>query len=64
MSRLMTQGLSRHDVLHAIGSVVADIVFESVNTRQVTLGAMAQLRCNAAVEELNAKEWKRRHKPQ
>src|SRR4051794_5475721 len=33
MARLGTEGLSRHDALHAIGSVVAEHLFETMNAK-------------------------------
>lgn len=62
MARLMKQGLSRHDALHAIGSAVADHFFEAMNTKdQEGFAAAAQARYNAAVERLTAAEWKRKY---
>ena len=61
MARLMKQGLSRHDALHAVGSVVADHFFEAMNTKDEDFAASAQARYNAAVERLTAEEWKRKY---
>ena len=61
MSRLMNEGLSRHDALHAIGSVVAEHLFETaaLNTKDDT--NTIQARYDAAVERLSAKEWRRQY---
>jgi hypothetical protein len=61
MSRLMNEGLSRHDALHAIGSVVAEHLFETaaLNTKDDT--NTIQTRYDAAVERLSAKEWRRQY---
>ena len=61
MARLMKQGLSRHDALHAIGSVVADHFFEAMNTKDKDFSATAQTRYNAAVERLTAEEWRSKY---
>ena len=59
MARLMKQGLSRHDALHAVGSVVAEHFFEAMNSKDKDFSNTAQARYNAAVERLSADEWKR-----
>jgi hypothetical protein len=61
MTRLTKQGLSRHDALHAMGSVVAEHFFAAVNTEDEDFAATAQARYNAAVERLTAEEWKRKY---
>ncbi len=58
MARLMNEGLSRHDAVHAIGSVVADHLFEAMNARGGDYGRIAQARYSAAVEQLTAQKWK------
>jgi len=60
MSRLINEGLSRQDTLHAIGSVLADHLFEATHTTDKKFGDTAQARYDAAVEQLTADEW--RHK--
>ena len=60
LSRLTKQGLSRHDALHAIGSLVAEHFFEALNTKDKDFGSNAQARYNAAVERLSAEGWKRK----
>jgi L-serine deaminase len=61
MARLMKQGLSRHDAVHAVGSCVADHVFEAMNSKDEDFASTAQVRYNAAVERLTAEEWKRKY---
>lgn len=61
MARLMKEGLSRHDALHAIGSVVADHLFEAMHTEDENFANTAQVRYNAAVERLSAKAWRRQY---
>jgi L-serine deaminase len=61
MDRLMNEGLSRHDALHAIGSVVAEHLFEAVEAKTKDDPNSIQIRYNAAVERLSAKEWRSQH---
>ncbi len=61
MARLMKQGLTRHDALHAIGSCVADHFFEAMNSKDEDFSSTAQSRYNAAVERLTAEEWRRKY---
>jgi hypothetical protein len=61
MARLMNQGLSRHDALHAVGSCVADHAYEAMKTTDEKFGDAAQARYNAAVERLTAESWKRKY---
>ena len=61
MARLMNEGLSRHDALHAIGSVLTDHFFEAMNNKDDGFAEVAQARYNAAVERLTAKEWLSKH---
>jgi hypothetical protein len=63
MARLMKEGLSRHDALHAIGSVVADQFYEAMHTEDEDFATTAHARYNAAVERLTAKEWRRKFEP-
>ena len=57
LSRLIKEGLSRHDAIHALGSVVARHLYEAMkeNDTPETLRA----RYYAAVERLTAAEWLR-----
>lgn len=61
MARLVKQGLTRHDALHAIGSCVADHFFEAMNTKDKNFASTATARYNAAVEQLTAEGWKRKY---
>ena len=61
MARLVNDGLSRHDALHAIGSVVAEQFFDAANAKEHDSSNTAQARYNAAVERIDAKEWRRRY---
>lgn len=57
LSRVIKEGLSRHDAIHALGSVVARNLYEAMkeNDTPETLRA----RYYAAVERLTAAEWLR-----
>jgi hypothetical protein len=58
MERLMKEGLTRHDAVHAVGSVVAEHLFEPVQTNPNDDAATAQSRYNAAVERPDAASWR------
>lgn len=55
MERLTKQGLTRHDAVHAIGSIVAAHMQELFKTKDA---ATSQARYNAAVERITAKSWR------
>jgi hypothetical protein len=59
MDRLRKQGLTRHDVIHAIGSVVAEHLFGILKADQNDDAAASQARYCAAVERLTAASWRR-----
>lgn len=59
MARLQNEGLSRHDALHAIGSVVAEQLFETLNLKIKDDANTTQTRYDAAVERLSADEWRK-----
>ncbi len=63
MQRLKAEGLSRHDALHAIGSVAANYFYEAMNSNEdeEEFGATVEARYNAEVERLTAKEWRRKY---
>jgi hypothetical protein len=54
--RLTKEGLSRHDAIHAIGSLVAELIFDAVNYEDAPETSRA--RYYAAVERLNAQAWR------
>lgn len=57
IARLMGEELSRHDALHAIGSVVAEHIYNSVNSVDPNYGQKAQALFDAAVEGLTTERW-------
>jgi hypothetical protein len=60
MKRLMDEGLSRHDALHAVASVLSDHVFDLMNTKDKTFADDVQARYDADVERLTVEEWHRK----
>jgi hypothetical protein len=58
MHRLRKEGLTRHDAVHAIGSVVAGHMFEILKTDQGGTADALQARYFAAVERLTATSWR------
>ena len=58
MARLQGEGQSRHDALHAIGSVSAGQFVEAVKSKAPDDASVTQVRYNAAVERLTAKSWR------
>ena len=59
MDRLEKEGLTRHDAVHAIGSVVAEHLFDILKTDPNDDAATSQARYSAAVERLTAARWRR-----
>lgn len=55
VGRLRSEGLSRHDAIHAIGSVIAENIYDLVTGKIAE--EEAQVICDAGVERLNAKSW-------
>jgi hypothetical protein len=56
LDRLMKGGLSRHDAVHAIGSVAAAQIFEIL--KQEDSPDIARARYYAAIERLSAASWR------
>lgn len=61
MERLAREGLSRHDALHAIGSVLAGHLSETMSAKDQDDVNTGQARYNAAVERLSAIKWRRQY---
>jgi hypothetical protein len=59
MSRLIGEGLTRHDALHAIGAVLAEHLHDLISARVKDSAEVAQARYDAAIERLSAEEWRR-----
>ncbi|MDH3317059.1 MAG: DUF1841 family protein [Betaproteobacteria bacterium] len=56
LARLMIEGLSRHDAVHAIGSIVAEEVYDLL--KQEEPPDTVRARYYAAVERLTAAAWR------
>jgi hypothetical protein len=56
LARLMKEGLSRHDAVHAIGSLVAEQIYDLLKLKDSPEALRA--RYCAALERLNAAQWR------
>ena len=56
LARLMKESLSRHDAVHAIGSVVAEEIYDLLN--QEDTSDTVRTRYYAAIERLTAATWR------
>lgn len=57
IARLQCEGLSRHEALHAIGSVVASFMYELGQRQTESQRASFQSRMGGAIEGLHASSW-------
>ena len=57
VERLMVEGLSRHEAIHAVGSVLSNHMFRIM--RGESAGASPEETYNAAIEQLTAERWRR-----
>ena len=57
MARLVSEGLSRHEAVHAIGSVVAQFIYELNKGQTPEQQASFQARMGEAINQLHAQEW-------
>ncbi|HEY1453032.1 MAG TPA: hypothetical protein VGF57_06175 [Roseiarcus sp.] len=57
VERLMTEGLDRHEAVHAVGSLLTDKLFEAMKGPEAA--AVSQEACNSAIEQLTAENWRR-----
>ncbi len=61
MDRLMKEGLSRHDALHAIGSVVADHCYKAMHAKDSEIAKTIQVSLDTELERLSAKKWMKKY---
>jgi hypothetical protein len=61
MARLEQEGLSRHDALHAVGSVVAEYFFSALQAGDGPTERMDQAAFDAAVERLSGRSWREKY---
>jgi hypothetical protein len=59
MARLQSQGLSRHDSLHAVGAVLSQHMFAALRNPNRADSQLLQSELNAAIERLDAESWRR-----
>ncbi len=57
VARLQSEGLSRHEAVHAIGSVVASFIYELGQGQTEEQRGSFQARMGSAIEDLHAKSW-------
>ena len=58
IERLKTQGLSRHDCLHAVAWVLAQHLYEMAAAKDEDTPEVVNARYAAAVDRLDAKAWR------
>jgi hypothetical protein len=61
IDRLQREGLSRHDSLHAIGSVLSEFMFSAMRKPAETGSQVLQSQINAAIESLDAESWRKNY---
>lgn len=59
LNRLMREGLDRHDAIHAIGSVLAEHMFDLLQGDGESENMNMNAKYFAQLEELDAQEWLR-----
>lgn len=55
--RLQEEGLSRHEAIHAVGSIAAELMYEMMKSRNPATG-FSQERYVAAIAKLTAASWR------
>lgn len=58
MARLQREGLSRHESLHAVGSVLSSNILEAMRKPPENNSQAIQSQINAAIERLSAQSWR------
>ena len=58
VERLQKEGLTRHDAIHAVGSVIAEEIYESTRGPRTASNQEAQRQLNARLEALTAAQWR------
>lgn len=57
ITRLTKEGLTRHDAVHAISSVVSEHLFKAMKATQAEPPEVTQALISATIERLTAKDW-------
>lgn len=58
VERLQKEGLTRHDAIHAVGSVIAEFAYDSMHRKDNSSGRDRQGELSARIEALSARAWK------
>jgi hypothetical protein len=58
VDRLQKEGLTRHDAIHAVGSVIAQSVYTSMHGGNTASAGDLQRDLNAKIEALSAEAWR------
>jgi hypothetical protein len=58
VDRLQKDGLTRHDAIHAVGSVIAEFTYDSMHGNVTSSVGDAQRELNARIEALSAESWR------
>jgi hypothetical protein len=58
VARLMGEGVSRHDAIHAIGSALVEHMQEASTSKDPKFGTVAQGRLDAKLARLKGEDWK------
>jgi hypothetical protein len=59
LERLMSEGLDRHDAIHAVGSLVLGHLSDLLAQPEAKMGSDANTAYYAELEQLTAKKWRR-----
>ena len=58
VDRLRREGLTRHDAIHAVGSVIAQFAYDSMHGESAAAPDEAQSELDSKIEALSAREWR------
>lgn len=61
MVRLCAEGLSRHDAIHAVGSVVAEHIFHVLETPNSRNPGMRNEQMAKDIDRISAKQWREKY---
>jgi hypothetical protein len=61
LARLQRQGLTRHEAVHAVGSVVSGFMFAAMNSPSQCDFRALQSAINSRIEALDAQSWRKEY---
>ena len=61
LARLQRQGLSRHEAVHAVGSIVSGFMFAAMNSPSQPDSHALQSAINSRIEALDAQSWRKEY---